>query len=193
MEILRADVGGGRGRLEPKREIVVGKDRTEIPVEISAAVVFDADDEESATVGIFTDLRGRIRMEERLQEATESLERSRRQAMIAELAGAAAHELNQPLTSLLGYAELLNKRIDPDDENARAAATIQKEAERIADIVRKIGKITDYRTKEYVGSARIVDLDNASELDSPHRGDSVGDIEELAIEPGPQIIDEGES
>jgi signal transduction histidine kinase len=109
-------------------------------------------------------------MEERLQEATESLERSRRQAMIAELAGAAAHELNQPLTSLLGYAELLNRRIEEHDDNFRAAKTIHDEAQRIADIVRKIGRITEYRTKEYVGNARIVDLDGASEVEVDEPG-----------------------
>jgi PAS domain S-box-containing protein len=170
MHMLRSAGFGGRGRLEPKREIVVGEDGDDVPVEISAAIVFDEDDEEAATVGIFTDLRGRIRMEERLQEATESLERSRRQAMIAELAGAAAHELNQPLTSLLGYAELLNRRIEEHDDNFRAAKTIHDEAQRIADIVRKIGRITEYRTKEYVGNARIVDLDGASEVEVDEPG-----------------------
>jgi hypothetical protein len=37
------------------------------------------------------------------------------------------------------------------------------EAERMADIVRKIGKITKYETKSYVGSQRILDLDKATD------------------------------
>lgn len=164
MHMLRSTAFGGRGRLEPQREIVTDRNGREIPVEISAAVIRDDDESEIATVGIFTDLRGRIRMEEQLLEATESLERSRRQAVVAELAGAAAHELNQPLTSLLGYAELLEKRIGADDPNRRAVETIQHESKRIADIVKKIGQITEYRTKEYVGGTRIVDLDGASEV-----------------------------
>ena len=162
MKMLRSSDQGGRGRLEVQREVVVDNEGREIPVEISAALV-EAEGA-WATVGIFTDLRSRIRMENKLQEATENLERTRRQAVIAELAGATAHELNQPLTSLLGYAEFLQRRLeDADDAAKRAISTIERDATRIADIVAKIGKITEYRTKEYVGGARIVDLDGASE------------------------------
>ena len=181
MHMLRATAFGGTGRLEPKREIVIDREGREIPVEISAAIVTGEGAAEVATVGIFTDLRGRIRMEEQLQEATESLERSRRQAVVAELAGAAAHELNQPLTSLLGYAELLNKRIDEDDPNWRAVETIQQESKRIADIVKKIGQITEYRTKEYVGGMRIVDLDSASE------------VQDLSLDRKTETLDDQES
>jgi signal transduction histidine kinase len=123
--------------------------------------------EEVATVGIFTDLRQQIRIEERLEQAVESLERTQRQAVVAELAGAAAHELKQPLTSLLGYAELLRRGPPQDPERyERAVETIYREARRVADIVRRIGRITNYKTKDYVGGARIVDLDEAAPNDS---------------------------
>lgn len=180
MHMLRSSGFGGAGRLEPKREIVSDRNGREIPVEISAAIISGEGGAEVATVGIFTDLRGRIRMEEQLQEATESLERSRRQAVVAELAGAAAHELNQPLTSLLGYAELLIKRIDADDPNRRAVETIHNESKRIADVVKKIGQITEYRTKAYVGGARIVDLDSASE------------VQDLSLDRRTEVIDDPE-
>ncbi|MFO0674357.1 MAG: histidine kinase dimerization/phospho-acceptor domain-containing protein [Polyangiaceae bacterium] len=81
---------------------------------------------------------------------------------MAELAGAAAHELNQPLTSVMGYAELLRRKLDVESPGFAAAEVIFKEAERMAEIVRKIGKITKYETKSYVGQARILDLDKAS-------------------------------
>ena len=114
------------------------------------------------SVGIFTDLRERMRMEQRLQQAQEQILTQERQAIIAELAGAAAHELNQPLTSVMGYAELLKRRLERDTAAFGAAEVIFKEAERMAEIVRKIGKITKYETKSYVGRARILDLDKAS-------------------------------
>ena len=41
-------------------------------------------------------------------------------------------------------------------------APVGGEAERMAEIVRKIGKITKYETKSYVGRAKILDLDKAS-------------------------------
>jgi len=39
---------------------------------------------------------------------------------------------------------------------------IYREAERMAEIVRKSGRITRYETKAYVGNSRIVDLDRAA-------------------------------
>lgn len=162
MSMLRSEDHGGSGRLDTRREVVVDCEGREIPVEISAAVVYE-DGVEAATVGIFTDLRPRLEMQEKLDEATQSLERTRRKALLAELAGAAAHELNQPLTSLLGYAELLVERTpeDEDGPEARATRIILRESNKIADIVKKIGKITNYRTKEYVAGAKIVDLDQS--------------------------------
>ena len=164
MGLLRSEEHGGVGRLASGRHVLCDHKGRQIPVEISAGILYE-EGREAATVGIFTDLREHLHMQEKLEEATESLERHRRKALLAELAGAAAHELNQPLTSLLGYAELLDERLAEDDPNRRPASIILREGNRIADIVRKIGRITSYRTKEYVAGAKIVDLD-ASLFDS---------------------------
>ena len=101
-------------------------------------------------------------MEARLAAAQEELQSREKQIIIAELAGAAAHELNQPLTSVMGYAELLKRKLDRDTPAFGAAEVIMNEAERMAEIVRKIGRITRYETKMYVGAAKILDLDRAS-------------------------------
>ena len=101
-------------------------------------------------------------MEQRLEHAQEQLRVQEKQTIVAELAGAAAHELNQPLTSVMGYAELLRRRLEPETPSHHAAEIIVSEAERMAEIVRKIGKITRNETKSYVGTARILDLDRAS-------------------------------
>jgi signal transduction histidine kinase len=102
-----------------------------------------------------------------LAQAQQELRAREKQAIIAELAGAAAHELNQPLTSVMGYAELLKRRLSRDTPAYSAAHVIVNEAERMAEIVRKIGKITKYETKSYVGAAKILDLDKASEETQP--------------------------
>src|SRR5262249_39296186 len=99
----------------------------------------------------------------RLTEAEAELRAREKEALISELAGAAAHELNQPLTSVLGYGALIRRRAGDPEATLPAAAVIIHEGERMSAIVRKIGKITKYETKSYVGKARIIDLDRASE------------------------------
>src|SRR5262249_18113426 len=129
---------------------------------LSAALILEGSTP-VGSVGVFTDLRERMRMEQKLAQAQEQIHAQERQAIIAELAGAAAHELNQPLTSVMGYAQLLKRRPEKDTPAFGAAEIIFNEAERMAEIVRKIGKITKYETKSYVGRARILDLDKSAE------------------------------
>jgi PAS domain S-box-containing protein len=162
MQLIRSSEHGGVGRLEDYRCDMLGKGGERVPVSLSAALIYD-DGKPVASVGLFTDLRDRLQMQERLAAAQQELRAREKQAIIAELAGAAAHELNQPLTSVMGYAELLKRRLDRDTPAYGAAHVIVNEAERMAEIVRKIGKITKYETKSYVGAAKILDLDKASE------------------------------
>jgi PAS domain S-box-containing protein len=164
-EVMRLIRAGG-GRVEGLRTEVLDAQGERVPVSLSAALLHE-EKVPVGSVGIFTDLREKMRMEQRLAQAQEQLLAQERQAIIAELAGAAAHELNQPLTSVMGYAELLKRRLDPHTAPYSAAEIIFNEAERMAEIVRKIGKITKYETKSYVGRARILDLDRSAPASAP--------------------------
>ncbi len=162
MRRIRAPEHGGVGRLESMHGAAIDKAGTVIPISLSAAMIYEHG-KPTATVGIFTDLREKLQAEERLLQVQQKLEVSEKQALLAELAGTAAHELNQPLTSVMGYGELLMRRLTPGTPERNAAQIIMQEAERMANLVRKIGKITRYETKSYVGDQRILDLDRASE------------------------------
>jgi PAS domain S-box-containing protein len=162
-QIMRA-MRTGNGRIEGLRTEIVDAKGDRVPVLLSAALILDGE-QRVGSVGVFTDLRERVHMEQKLAQAQEQIRAQERQAIIAELAGAAAHELNQPLTSVMGYAELLKRRLANDSTSNNAAEVIFNEAERMAEIVRKIGKITKYETKSYVGRARILDLDKATETE----------------------------
>jgi signal transduction histidine kinase len=132
-----------------------------IPVDLSAALVTE-EGRETATVGVFHDLREELRRDAELLTTRERLEAAEKAALVSELAGAAAHELNQPLTSVLGFSELLYRRTQENEKGREELAAILREAERMANIVKKIGKITRYETTAYVGKMRIVDLERAS-------------------------------
>ncbi|HFD40666.1 MAG TPA: GAF domain-containing protein [Anaerolineae bacterium] len=73
-----------------------------------------------------------------LQEAQAQLVQSARLASIGELAAGVAHEINNPLTSVLGFAELAARKLPPDDPLQRELNIIITEAKRTRDIVRHL-------------------------------------------------------
>ncbi len=152
---------GGFGRLDGYRTTVLSRTGDEIPVSLSAAFIL-MDNHPIGVVGLFTDLREQLRVEQELQRAEHELRNRERCTALAELAGAAAHELSQPLTSVIGYAELLRRGQPSNPAVLHATSIIVGEAERMAAIVRRIGTITRYETKPYVGESTILDLDRAS-------------------------------
>lgn len=166
MQRLVSAAHGGEGRLEPMTLDLLDVVGNAIPVQLSASLIYERG-EPSAIVLIFADLRDRIRVEQRLAEAQKKLAFTEKQAVLAELAGTAAHELNQPLTSMMAYAELLLRKSDPGSSGAKAAEVLIREAERMAEIVRKIAKITRYETTSYVGQQKIFDLDRATDSTEP--------------------------
>jgi PAS domain S-box-containing protein len=161
MTRLRDERWGGRGRLAPERREIRVASGGVVPVSMSASIIYE-DSDEVATVGVFTDLRDRMAIERQLSEARDQLTKAEKARVAAELAGMAAHELNQPLTSVLGYAEMLKARVAESDVRIRRPVeTIFQQAERMAEIVRKIGSITKYETKRYGANTDMIDLSRA--------------------------------
>ncbi|HEU4370412.1 MAG TPA: histidine kinase dimerization/phospho-acceptor domain-containing protein [Methylomirabilota bacterium] len=78
--------------------------------------------------------------------ASQDAERSRREAAqlraVATLANAAAHEINNPLTAVIGGLSLAARGVPADTEQARWIASAKEGAERIRDIVRRMNHIT---------------------------------------------------
>jgi PAS domain S-box-containing protein len=82
---------------------------------------------------------------------------------ILEMAGAICHELNQPLQVISGYSEILAGKLDNDPLITRAMKNIVVNINRIADITRKLGKITEYKTVHYLDETHIIDINNQPE------------------------------
>lgn len=75
------------------------------------------------------------------ERAGENLRRSLRLAAAGEMAGALAHEVNQPLTALANYGRSALLLLEREDERARTQAIIGKmlaEADRAAEVVRRL-------------------------------------------------------
>ncbi len=138
MKKLRSPEYGGVGKFIPTQLNVVNKFGEEIPIQLSAALIYDGEGKEIASVGIFTDLRDRIKMEKRLQETHLQLVSSEKMASLGKLAAGIAHEINNPLGGILIYASLMAEDLPEDDTKRGDLARIVQEASRCKDIVKSL-------------------------------------------------------
>ena len=99
----------------------------------------------------------------KLKDTQAELMEKEKMAAILELAGAAAHEINQPLTVIIGNIDLLLSQKEVDEAMVRKTLEIvNRSARDMADIVKKMAKIRRYETDSYVGKVRILDIDKSS-------------------------------
>jgi len=100
-------------------------------------------------------------MIKRRQLEEERIQRERLEGVI-EMAGAACHELNQPLQTLFGYTHLLSENLPQSSSLFEQIEKIKKSIEQMGKITHKIMHITRYETKEYIEGFKIIDIDKAS-------------------------------
>lgn len=100
----------------------------------------------------------RMAQEAQRRAAEEELAKARWLAGIGETSIALQHEINNPLSALLGHAELLMMDEKGSDERSDHVRVIHEQARRIADVVKRLGKLRDPRTVEYVAGSRMLDL-----------------------------------
>src|SRR5438445_721779 len=80
------------------------------------------------------------------------------------LARAAAHEINNPLTAVLGGLGLAARRLTPDSEEGKWIERAREGGERIRDIVARMNRITQVEEAPQIGALPpILDLKKSSE------------------------------
>ena len=138
MKKLRSPEYGGVGKLTPTQFNVLNKAGEEIPIQLSAALIYNGAGKETASVGIFTDLRPRLMMEKKLQETHVQLVSSEKMASLGKLAAGIAHEINNPLGGILIYSSLMMEDLPQEDSKKGDLARIVQEAGRCKEIVKSL-------------------------------------------------------
>jgi signal transduction histidine kinase len=135
---------------------LITKTGEKLPVEISS-LIFNLQGK-TFVLCVARDISERKRAEE------ERLKVERLQGVI-EMSGAVCHEVNQPLQIISGLADLLSlnsQESDPNyNEHSQIYRDIKSEIQRMAEMNKKIMKITKYETKEYL-DRKIIDIDKSS-------------------------------
>lgn len=128
---------------------MVKKDGTLFPVHVHFSATGPRTTLTSMTATV-TDISQRNSFEKRI------LEEERFQGVL-EMAGAICHEINQPLQAILGYTELLV--MDPESATSKAnLENIKNQADRLGKITATLANINQYKTVDYPGNTKIVDI-----------------------------------
>lgn len=108
------------------------------------------------------ELAARVGVGLRIAELQVQFLKAEQDRVVAEMAGAAAHEINQPLTVLCGQAEMLLMMMPEGDPKRKRAESIIEAGEEIGGIVKQMKAAKGYVSKPYIFGANIVDLKRAS-------------------------------
>jgi two-component system, NtrC family, sensor kinase len=129
MDILR-----DHGRLVNYETTMIRNGRV-IPILTSASLLKDEKGKVIGTLGVIKDLTEQKKLEEDLQKAQAELGQKEKLAAIGRLAAGVAHEMNDPLTSILTFSNLLREETREGDANRESLDIVIKEATRARRIV----------------------------------------------------------
>lgn len=152
-----ARLRAGEPSVPVNEEVFLRLDGTPVPVDVSA-IEIRYNDMDSAVV--FTrDITERKRVE-RIRLEMEARQRQQQKLeAIGTLAGGVAHEINNPLSGIMNYAELIREDVDKQSSAAEYAGEIVNETERIAVIVKNLLQFSrqEKQTHSYASIYDIID------------------------------------
>ncbi|MGA1865788.1 MAG: ATP-binding protein [bacterium] len=121
------------------------KDGVEIPINLSASVMRDKEGILLGTVCVARDMREIQKLISDLKGAYKDLQstqakliQSSRLASMGVLAAGVAHEINNPMNTIINYAGLLEDELAPTTEHASYVKAILNEGQRIINIVQNL-------------------------------------------------------
>jgi two-component system NtrC family sensor kinase len=138
MKMLRSEEYGEKGKLTNFPITHLRQDGGIIDANLSAAIIYDAEGNEIASVGIFVDLSERLEMERQLNNTQQQLMQSEKLAAMGRLTSQIAHELNNPLYGIMNTLELLKTEIAPENKRRKLLDMSLSETVRLADMLRKM-------------------------------------------------------
>ncbi len=118
--------GGWQGELINKK-----KDGTEFPISLSSSAVYDETGKAIALVGVATDITEPKKLQEQLLQ-------SQKMEAIGRLAGGVAHDYNNMLGIILGYAKMLKAELPLTEPASRKVDSIVEAAERSVNLTKQL-------------------------------------------------------
>ena len=137
MKMLRDKNLGRKGKLPITHLEIITKQGEKIPVEMTAAIIY-VDGDEVATAGIFNDLREKLAVEQKLYESQVKIGQTEKMASLGRLAAGVAHEINNPLTSILMYGTIIREKLEQEHPLIQNLDYVLEDADRCKNIVKNL-------------------------------------------------------
>ena len=137
MRRMRSDDFGPRDKLNTTQISFIHKNGEEVPLNFSASIIRERG-QEMGSVGIFSDLRERLKMRRELEESRAQLLQSEKIASLGRLAAGVAHEINNPLAGILIYAEMLQREMPKEAPGRENLEVIISQTVRCQQIVTRL-------------------------------------------------------
>lgn len=153
MAAMRADEGGGKGKVSNFETSFKTRKGETIPVAISASILYDEHGKETGSIGFAKDIR--------------ELRRRDQLATVCEFAIGWSHEINNSLEVLVNQVEMLQKyvgRVATDEDyivESERLESVASQVKKIQEITGRIGQMAEkgeYGTKEYLHGRMMTDL-----------------------------------
>lgn len=134
MRKMRSSQYGPPGVLNPTNMSIETKDGREVPVTLSASIM-TVDGKDIGSVGVFKDMSEIEEMRKELDEAHLQLVQSEKIASVGRMAAGVAHEINNPLSIILMFAELLEQSLTKSEQETKDVQEIVTQTLRCKNIV----------------------------------------------------------
>jgi len=159
MQMMRSPEHGGVGKLNAYPMVYVRHDGTVVEGNLSAAIIYDSNGKEIASVGSFVDLKERLEMERALRRTQEQLLQSEKLAAMGRLTSQIAHELNNPLYGIMNTLELLKTEVSPQSKRRKVLEMALSETVRLSELLRKMLSFSrpDQEEKQVVDLNTVLD------------------------------------
>ena len=153
MKKMRSDQHGPPGKLNPTSMSITTRDGEELPITLTASIII-VDGKEIGSVGVFTDMREILKMRKDLEDAHLQLVQSEKIASVGRMAAGVAHEINNPLSGILIFAELLKEGVEGFPQLGKDAQEIIDQTLRCKKIVAELLEFS----RQSVGKVASFDL-----------------------------------